>query len=87
MDMKKSAKGIPALAVSFGEAKPEGAVDDEGTDEREAAIQKAGDAAMEAFHANDGAGFMKAIAAGMKAHGEGDEGEAEEPEEGDEPEE
>lgn len=45
----------------------------DGGDDRDAAVQAAGEAALEAFHAKDAAAFMRAIAAGVKAQSGDDE--------------
>lgn len=80
MDIGKDTGGkkMPALAIEFGAPKPGedmSAVDDKDGDDEAAIMQKAGDAAMEAFHAGDGEGFMRAIMAAMDARGGGDEDE------------
>jgi hypothetical protein len=80
---KMSAKDrkAPALAMVLGDMgkgddePDEGAVDDEGADDKEQALQAAGDAAIEALHANDGLSFAKALVAAMKAGGGDDEDE------------
>jgi hypothetical protein len=77
-DMPLGGKKKPALAIALGDMgeEPEDdetETDDEGADGEEEALQKAGDAAIEALHANDALAFMKALVAGVKASGAGEE--------------
>jgi hypothetical protein len=68
----------PALAMVLGDMghdEPdgdEGDADDKVADDKDQALQAAGDAAIEALHANDGLSFAKALVAAMKA-GDDDE--------------